>query len=278
VCVTKPQSEEVALRYFRETCVGLSFLHANGVAHRDLKPDNLLKKTDGTVKITDFGVSELFDGSKKGNLTGGVGTPAFVAPELVATREAAAAAAAYFEKDLKPILKPSRSGSKPGFETDVAARELAAEAEEDSADCDGKGGGVDAKACDVWSLGVCLFYQGAFYTLVPIRPRRRGGRRSLRTFAVVSLRPPRAFNARPRRLSAPPDAFELHPDNRLYGTAPSLRRRAVPGRVRGGGGATRPRRLDAGACIASFNCVSSRSFVPFSPVHRVQPSLASPFN
>ena len=178
MCVTKPQSEEVALRYFRETCVGLSFLHANGVAHRDLKPDNLLKKTDGTVKITDFGVSELFDGSKKGNLTGGVGTPAFVAPELVATREAAAAAAAYFEKDLKPILKPSRSGSKPGFETDVAARELAAEAEEDSADCDGKGGGVDAKACDVWSLGVCLFYQGAFYTLVPIRPRRRGGRRS----------------------------------------------------------------------------------------------------
>jgi hypothetical protein len=162
---------------------------------------------------------------------------------------------------LKPILKPSRSGSKPGFETDVAARELATEAEEDSADCDGKGGGVDAKACDVWSLGVCLFYQGAFYTLVPIRPRRRGGRRSLRTFAVVSLRPPRAFNARPRRLSAPPDAFELHPDNRLYGTAPSLRRRAVPGRVRGGGGATRPRRLDAGACIASFNCVSSRSFV-----------------
>jgi [calcium/calmodulin-dependent protein kinase] kinase len=148
------------LRYFRETCVGLSFLHANGVAHRDLKPDNLLKKTDGTVKITDFGVSELFDGSKKGNLTGGVGTPAFVAPELVATREAAAAAAAaYFEKDLKPILKPSRSGSKPGFETDVAARELA-EAEEDAAERDGKGGGgVDAKACDVWSLGVCLFYQ-----------------------------------------------------------------------------------------------------------------------
>ena len=45
---------------------------------------------------------------------------------------------------------------------------------------------------------------GAFYTLVPIRPRSRGGRRSLRTFAGASLRPPPAFNPRPRRLSTPP--------------------------------------------------------------------------
>ena len=60
---------------------------------------------------------------------------------------------------------------------------------------------------------------GAFYTLVPIRPRWRGGRRFLRTFAGASLRPPPAFNTRPRRLSTPPDAFQLHPDFRLYGTA-----------------------------------------------------------
>ena len=47
--------------------------------------------------------------------------------------------------------------------------------------------------------------RGAFYlTLVPIRPRRRGERRSLRTFPVVSLRPGSlAFNPRPRRLSTP---------------------------------------------------------------------------
>jgi len=52
---------------------------------------------------------------------------------------------------------------------------------------------------------------GTFYlTLVPIRPRRRGERRFLRTFAGVSLRPPVAFNPRPRCLSTPPDAFELH--------------------------------------------------------------------
>jgi len=48
--------------------------------------------------------------------------------------------------------------------------------------------------------------------LVPIRPRWRGERRSLRTFAVVSLRPHLAFNTRPRCLSTPTDAFQLHPD------------------------------------------------------------------
>jgi len=53
----------------------------------------------------------------------------------------------------------------------------------------------------------------SFYTLVPIRPRSRGERRSLRTFAGDSLRPLLAFNARPRRLSTPTDAFQLHPDD-----------------------------------------------------------------
>ena len=58
----------------------------------------------------------------------------------------------------------------------------------------------------------------AFYTLVPIRPRSRGERRSLRTLPGASLRPPLAFNPRPRRLSTPTDAFQLHPDVALYGT------------------------------------------------------------
>ena len=94
----------------------------------------------------------------------------------------------------------------------------------------------------IWKvLDVDVESKGAFYTLVPIRPRRRGERRSLRTFPGVSLRslrtfpgvslrslrtfpgvslrPPLAFNHRPRRLSTPTDAYELHPDIALYGTA-----------------------------------------------------------
>ena len=58
----------------------------------------------------------------------------------------------------------------------------------------------------------CVLYTG------PHTTRRRGERRSLRTFPSASLRPPLAFNPRPRRLSTPTDAFELHPDVRSYGT------------------------------------------------------------
>ena len=59
------------------------------------------------------------------------------------------------------------------------------------------------------------------FTLVPIRPRRRGERRSLRTFAIFSLRPHLVgFNPRPRRLSTPlltpfnPTPTSLHTDPR----------------------------------------------------------------
>jgi hypothetical protein len=99
-------------------------------------------------------------------------------------------------------------------------------------------------------LGVLSFgagASGAFYlALVPIRPRSRGERRSLRTLPGASLRAPLAFNPCPRRLSTPPDAFQLHPDIRSYGTALRRRRRrardvAAAGDRRGGVRATRDR-------------------------------------
>jgi len=69
---------------------------------------------------------------------------------------------------------------------------------------------------------------GAFHALVPIRPRRRGERRSLRTFATISLRLALAFKPRPRRLSTPADAFQLHPDGASHGTALRNRRERRP--------------------------------------------------
>jgi len=74
--------------------------------------------------------------------------------------------------------------------------------------------GSPLNACPKDVPGVVDQTRGAFYlTLVPIRPRWRGERRSLRTFPGASLRPGSlAFDPdTPRRLSTPPDAFQLHP-------------------------------------------------------------------
>ena len=64
-------------------------------------------------------------------------------------------------------------------------------------------GALVALAVRGGKIGARMFLEGAFYTLVPIRPRPRGERRSLRTLPGASLRPPLAFNPRHRRLSTP---------------------------------------------------------------------------
>lgn len=39
---------------------GLDFLHTSMVVHRDLKPDNILVRSSGQVKIADFGLARLY--------------------------------------------------------------------------------------------------------------------------------------------------------------------------------------------------------------------------
>ncbi|KAI8890852.1 Pkinase-domain-containing protein [Backusella circina FSU 941] len=83
--VATPLSEPVARRYFKEMILGIEYLHANDIVHRDIKPDNLLISKDDVLKIVDFGVSEIF---VKGNdkLKKSAGSPAFMAPELCVAR------------------------------------------------------------------------------------------------------------------------------------------------------------------------------------------------
>ena len=74
-------SIETSRKYIHDVVSGLCYLHYNGIVHQDLKPSNLLLKKNGSVAISDFGVSENSVGSK-GNLLGVAGTPAFQAPEV----------------------------------------------------------------------------------------------------------------------------------------------------------------------------------------------------
>lgn len=89
---------------FRDTLLGLQYLHYQGIIHRDIKPPNLLATKDHRVKISDFGVSYLGRplhegeqgedvsehetqdlGDEAKELAKTVGTPAFYAPELCIT-------------------------------------------------------------------------------------------------------------------------------------------------------------------------------------------------
>ncbi|KAI8584265.1 hypothetical protein K450DRAFT_218968 [Umbelopsis ramanniana AG] len=80
-----PYSEEESRIYFRQMILGIEYLHHNEIAHRDIKPDNLLRSKDDVLKIVDFGVSEMFN---KGDdrLKKSAGSPAFMAPELCVAR------------------------------------------------------------------------------------------------------------------------------------------------------------------------------------------------
>jgi len=81
---SEPLPEMKAQKYFRDVVTGLEYVHSQKVIHRDIKPENLLVAADGTVKISDFGVSYVMETDEDEALRKTVGTPAFLAPELCA--------------------------------------------------------------------------------------------------------------------------------------------------------------------------------------------------
>ena len=68
--------------YILQTLLGLEYLHANWILHRDLKPNNLLMNRDGILKIADFGLAKFY-GSPNRVYTHIVVTRWYRAPELL---------------------------------------------------------------------------------------------------------------------------------------------------------------------------------------------------
>jgi serine/threonine-protein kinase PpkA len=81
-------SEDAALRCISEIALALDYAHGKGFIHRDVKPDNILLRDDGSSVLSDFGIARTVDSATMMTKTGAiVGTPFYMSPEQLRGKE-----------------------------------------------------------------------------------------------------------------------------------------------------------------------------------------------
>ena len=79
--VKEPFTSQRILEVLRPVCAAMHYAHRMGIVHCDLKPGNILIDHHGELLVTDFGIARMIDASTATMV--GLGTPAYMAPELV---------------------------------------------------------------------------------------------------------------------------------------------------------------------------------------------------
>jgi serine/threonine protein kinase/Tfp pilus assembly protein PilF len=104
------------LELFCTICDAVAYAHQRGIVHRDLKPSNILVRTDGTVKLLDFGIAKLLapndaDGDDPATRTGArLLTPEFASPEQIRGEQVTPASDVY---SLGVLLYQLLTGQRP---------------------------------------------------------------------------------------------------------------------------------------------------------------------
>ena len=111
--VTPGKAVELAI----QACRGLAHAHAAGLVHRDVKPQNLLLREDGTVKVADFGIARAAETTALTQVGTVLGTAAYLSPEQALGEEVTAAADVY---SLGAVLYELLAG-RPPYEFDSLA-------------------------------------------------------------------------------------------------------------------------------------------------------------
>ncbi|HEY7957028.1 MAG TPA: protein kinase, partial [Polyangia bacterium] len=77
---------EVGAMVILQVCRALAHAHAGSILHRDVKPENVMIRDDGLIKLMDFGIAQIVD-KERMTVTGQLlGSPAYMAPEHVEGR------------------------------------------------------------------------------------------------------------------------------------------------------------------------------------------------
>ena len=116
-----PEREKDRLCIFKQLIQGVNYLHQHGIAHRDIKLENLLITKDSKIKIADFGASDVFSGIHPG------------------LREAGGRCGQYLDSQVR-LCNPGVCGSLPYIAPEVLENDKP----------------YDPRKLDVWSTAVCM--------------------------------------------------------------------------------------------------------------------------
>lgn len=103
-------SPREALALLEPAAAGIAAAHSAGLVHRDVKPENILLGTDGTVKVTDFGLARAAAAASDPDEREFAASPHYVAPEVVRGGEVGPATDVY---SLGIVLYELLTGQRP---------------------------------------------------------------------------------------------------------------------------------------------------------------------